>query len=83
MLLVAQMIPAVVMAMGFYAIYIRIGMLNTIWGLIIADSTLAVPFAVLLFSAFMAGIPKELTQAAEIDGAGGGGISIHHRAAEP
>lgn len=69
-LLVAQMIPAVVMAMGFYAIYIRIGMLNTIWGLIIADSTLAVPFGVLLFSAFMAGIPKELTQAAEIDGAG-------------
>ena len=69
-LLVAQMVPAVVMAMGFYVIYIRIGMLNTIWGLIIADSTLAVPFGVLLFSAFMSGIPRELTQAAEIDGAG-------------
>jgi multiple sugar transport system permease protein len=70
LLLVAQMIPAVVMAMGFYVIYIRLGMLNSIWGLIIADSTLAVPFGVLLFSAFMAGIPRELTQAAEIDGAG-------------
>ncbi|MER6575848.1 carbohydrate ABC transporter permease [Nonomuraea sp. NPDC001023] len=70
LLLVAQMIPAVVMAMGFYAIYIRLGLLNTVAGLVVADSTLAVPFAVLLFRAFMAGIPKELMSAAEIDGAG-------------
>lgn len=70
LLLVAQMIPSVVMAMGFYAIYVRLGMLNTVWGLIIADSTIAVPFGVLLFTAFMAGIPKEMLQAARIDGAG-------------
>ena len=68
-LLVAQMIPAVVMAMGFYAIYIRLGMLNTVAGLIVADSTLAVPFAVLLFRAFMESIPRELMSAAQIDGA--------------
>ncbi|WP_298454773.1 carbohydrate ABC transporter permease [uncultured Cellulomonas sp.] len=70
LLLVAQMIPAVVMAMGFYAIYVRLGLLNSVGGLIVADSTIAVPFAVLLFSAFMAGIPRELIQAATIDGAG-------------
>jgi len=70
LLLVAQMIPAVVMAMGFYAIYVRLGLLNSIGGLIVADSTIAVPFAVLLFSAFMSGIPRELVQAATIDGAG-------------
>lgn len=68
-LLVAQMIPAVVMAMGFYAIYVRMGLLNTVWGLIIADSTIAVPFAVLLFTAFMSGMPREILQAARIDGA--------------
>lgn len=70
LLLVAQMIPSVVMAMGFYAIYVRLGLLNTVWGLIIANSTIAVPFGVLLFTAFMSGIPKELMQAATIDGAG-------------
>ncbi|PYF99295.1 multiple sugar transport system permease protein [Georgenia satyanarayanai] len=70
LLLVAQMIPSVVMAMGFYAIYVRLGMLNTVSGLIIADSTIAVPFGVLLFTAFMAGIPREMLQAATIDGAG-------------
>jgi multiple sugar transport system permease protein len=69
-LLVAQMIPAVVMAMGFYAIYVRVGLLNSVWGLILADSTIAVPFAVLLFTAFMSGLPRELLQAARIDGAG-------------
>lgn len=68
-LLVAQMIPAAVMAMGFYAAYIRLGWLNTIWGLIVADSTIAVPFGVLLFTAFMSGIPREIIQAATVDGA--------------
>lgn len=70
LLLVAQMIPAVVMAMGFYAIYLRLGWLDTVVGLIVADSTVAVPFGVLLFTAFMSGIPEELIQAAKIDGAG-------------
>ncbi|GAB3666636.1 carbohydrate ABC transporter permease [Zhihengliuella somnathii] len=70
LLLVAQMIPAVVMAMGFYAIYVRLGLLNSVWGLILADSTIAVPFGVLLFTAFMSGLPRELLQAARIDGAG-------------
>jgi multiple sugar transport system permease protein len=69
-LLVAQMIPAVVMAMGFYAVYVRLGLLNTVGGLIVADSTIAVPFAVLLYTAFMSGIPREMLQAARMDGAG-------------
>jgi len=69
-LLIAQMIPGIIMAMGFYAIYLNIGLLNSIGGLIIADSTIAVPFGVLIFTAFMEGIPDELTAAARIDGAG-------------
>lgn len=68
-LLVAQMIPAVIMAMGFYTIFLNLGILNTWWGLIIADSTIAVPFGVLIFTAFMTGIPDELMSAAKIDGA--------------
>ena len=69
LLIVAQMIPAVVMSIGFYQIYSNLGTLNTLPGLIIADSTIAVPFAVLLYSAFMAGIPRELIEAAQMDGA--------------
>ncbi|MEU5890343.1 carbohydrate ABC transporter permease [Streptomyces sp. NPDC047461] len=68
--LVAQMIPGIIMAMGFYAIYLSLGLLQSVPGLIVADSTLAVPFAVLIFTAFMSGIPEELLQAARTDGAG-------------
>jgi multiple sugar transport system permease protein len=70
LLLIAQMIPSIVMAMGFYTIYIKLGLLSTAWGLILADSTIAVPFGVLIFTAFMSRIPGELLQAARIDGAG-------------
>jgi multiple sugar transport system permease protein len=69
-MLAAQMIPGIIMAMGFYAIYLSVGFLRSVPGLIVADSTLAVPFAVLVFTAFMTGIPGELLQAAQIDGAG-------------
>lgn len=69
-LLIAQMIPGIIMAMGFYAIYLNLGVLNSIPGLVLADSTIAVPFGVLIFTAFMSGIPEELMQAAVVDGAG-------------
>lgn len=70
LLLVAQMIPAVIMAMGYYAALLNLGLLNTLPGLIVADTTIAVPFGVLIFTAFMSGIPDELLQAATADGAG-------------
>jgi multiple sugar transport system permease protein len=69
-MLIAQMIPGIIMAFGFYAIFLTLHFLNNIAGLIVADSTLAVPFGVLIFTAFMSGISNELLQAARIDGAG-------------
>ena len=56
-LLIAQMIPSIIMAMGFYLIFNSWGILDTIPGLILADSTLAVPFGVLIFTAFMSASP--------------------------
>jgi multiple sugar transport system permease protein len=69
-LLIAQMIPSIIMAMGFYAFYLEVGVLDSVAGLIVADSTIAVPFAVLIYVAFMSGVPAELLQAATVDGAG-------------
>ncbi|MGW4214431.1 carbohydrate ABC transporter permease [Lentzea sp. NPDC004789] len=69
-LLVAQMIPGIIMALGFYGIYVSLGITNTVWGLVFADSTVAVPFAVLILTSFIAAVPDELLQAARIDGAG-------------
>ena len=69
LLIVAQMVPAVVMALGFYQLYSDLGVLDTIPGLILANSTLAVPFGVMVLEAFMLSIPRELLQAAQVDGA--------------
>ncbi|HYS40485.1 MAG TPA: carbohydrate ABC transporter permease [Pseudonocardiaceae bacterium] len=69
-LLIAQMIPGIIMAMGFYAILLKTRSINTLPGLVVADSTIAVPFGVLVCTAFMSGIPEDLMQAAKVDGAG-------------
>ncbi|KOX24014.1 ABC transporter permease [Saccharothrix sp. NRRL B-16348] len=69
-LLVAQMIPGIVMALGLYGMFVRFGMTNTVWGLVLADSTIAVPFAVLILTSFLSAVPDEIVQAARIDGAG-------------
>jgi len=68
-LLVVQMIPHVVMANALYAIYARVGLLNTHFGLILADATMGVPFAILILRAFMVSLPRTLMEAALVDGA--------------
>jgi len=68
-LLIAQMIPGVVMANSLYVIITRLGLLNSPVALILADSTLCVPFAILILHAFMGSIPRALSEAALVDGA--------------
>ncbi|MEU8664506.1 carbohydrate ABC transporter permease [Actinoplanes philippinensis] len=48
----------------------RLGLFKTMPGLILVEIAYAMAFCVLLFQAFIAGIPKELDEAATIDGAG-------------
>lgn len=69
-LLVAQMIPGIVMANSFYVAANDLGLLNSPLALILADSTLAVPFATLILHSFLRSVPDELSEAAAIDGAG-------------
>jgi multiple sugar transport system permease protein len=69
-LLIAQMIPGIVIANALYTVYNDLGLLNSIPGLILADATHAIPFAILIMSAFMRSIPMSLVEAARVDGAG-------------
>jgi multiple sugar transport system permease protein len=70
LLLASQTVPNIVIGTTLYQTFSRIGLLNTYPGLILADSTYCVPFAILVLRAFMSGIPDELLGAARIDGAG-------------
>jgi multiple sugar transport system permease protein len=68
-LLLTQMIPTVTLATPMFLIFNQFGLLNSYLGLILADTTYAVPFAVLILRAFFLTVPYELAQAAFVDGA--------------
>lgn len=68
--LIAQMIPSVVFVTALFALYKQFGLLNSYIGLMLANSTASVPFAIILLQAFMRSIPDEMLEAARIDGAG-------------
>jgi multiple sugar transport system permease protein len=69
-ILVSQMVPGIVVANALYSAYNDLGLLNSIGGLILADSTAGIPFAMLILRAFMLSIPTEVVEAAWVDGAG-------------
>jgi multiple sugar transport system permease protein len=69
-ILLSQMIPGIVIANALYTAYNNLGLLNSIPGLILADSTGGIPFAILIIRAFMGNIPAEVVEAARVDGAG-------------
>jgi multiple sugar transport system permease protein len=68
-LLVTQMIPTIVIANALYTLFNDVNLLNTYWGLILADSAAQIPFSILLMRAFMESIPPSLVEAALVDGA--------------
>lgn len=69
-ILISQMIPGIVIANALYTAYERIGLLNSIPGLIIANSANAIPFGILIMRSFMLGVPASIVEAARVDGAG-------------
>lgn len=69
-ILISQMIPGIVVANALYDAYSDLGLLNSIPGLILADSTHGIPFAILIMRAFLTTIPAEVIEAARVDGAG-------------
>lgn len=69
-LLVTQMIPAVALGIPYYLLFERLHLLNSYMGLILADSTYAVPFIVVVLRAYLLTVPKELREACFVDGGG-------------
>jgi multiple sugar transport system permease protein len=69
-ILVSQMVPGIVVANALYSAYSDLGLLNSTVGLIFADSSTGVPFAILVLRAFLASVPGEVIEAAWVDGAG-------------
>lgn len=68
-ILASLMIPVQVVLVPFYQTVVGLGLLNTRIGLIISYTAFFLPFSVYLMTSFYAGLPRELVEAARIDGA--------------
>jgi multiple sugar transport system permease protein len=68
-LLIAQILPSIVIANTLFLVYHRLHLLNSYPGLITADASYAIPFGILVLRAFMLGLPKDVLNAARVDGA--------------
>lgn len=66
--LVTQMIPATLLVVPMFIIFSRMGLLDTLWGLLLADTAFSVPLAVWMIKGFVDGIPVDLEEAAMVDG---------------
>ena len=64
-----QMFPTVVILITLYGFYNKWGLLDTYRGLILADTTFALPLAITLLKSFYDTISKSIDEAARIDGA--------------
>ena len=66
----AQMFPIVSRMISLYDLLGKIHLINTRTGLILALTAAMLPFTITLMASFFDGIPRELEEAATVDGAG-------------
>ncbi|MBW1879182.1 MAG: sugar ABC transporter permease [Deltaproteobacteria bacterium] len=67
--LVTQMFPGVVMLIPLYILLDAFGLLDSLMGLVLVYATTAVPFSVWTLKGYFDTIPRELEEAALLDGA--------------
>jgi N,N'-diacetylchitobiose transport system permease protein len=70
MLLIVQMLPAQAMVIPLFIDFRGIGLLDSLAGLILIYSAQALPLSIWLLRNFVAAVPRDLEEAAAIDGAG-------------
>jgi|Tabmets5t2r1_1033131.scaffolds.fasta_scaffold03118_3 multiple sugar transport system permease protein len=67
--LAVSLFPPVALVPPLYELWYRIGLLNTYEGLYIPYTSFTLPLTIFILTTFFAAIPKELEEAAKIDGA--------------
>ncbi len=68
-ILLSRLLPSVALAIPYYAIVLRLGLLNTYWALLAIYVVLTVPFTTLVLTLSFRTIPKEIDEAAQLEGA--------------
>lgn len=68
--LITQMLPSTLVLTSLYIMFSKTGLLNSYIAPMLADATLGIPFSVIILRTYFLSIPKELDEAAKIDGCG-------------
>ncbi|BBK42537.1 sugar ABC transporter permease [Allostella vacuolata] len=64
----ARFVPIIVLMIPLYVMFRSGGMLNSLWGVIIAQTGFLLPYAILILAPYFETISHELEEAARIDG---------------
>ena len=67
-LISCMMIPGIINTVPLYTLMIRINAIDTLWGMCLVCATLALPSSVFIFTGFIQALPREVEEAAIIDG---------------
>ena len=67
-LLITQMLPGVVILIPLFKVFIKLGLINDLWSLVLVNTTVNLPFCMIMMSGFFSNIPATLEEAAQIDG---------------
>jgi multiple sugar transport system permease protein len=67
--LATQMIPGVLLVVPYFKLLTQVGLFDTRIGLILALTSITLPFSVWMLKGYIDGVPVEVDQAAMIDGA--------------
>ncbi|WP_051302062.1 carbohydrate ABC transporter permease [Salibacterium aidingense] len=68
LILTARMLPPIVIVVPLYLIMQQLGLLNTLWAMLIVYTGFNLPFVVWMLKAFFEEIPESLEESAMIDG---------------
>jgi multiple sugar transport system permease protein len=63
-----RMFPPILVAVGFFKVFIRLGLYNNLFGLIMVNSAMTLPFSIWMMKGYFDRIPKSIDEAAMIDG---------------
>ena len=67
-ILISQALPTILIAIPLFSLLSKLGLLNTYPGLILSNVARALPFSIWMLWGFFQSIPRELEEAAQMDG---------------
>lgn len=68
LILFTYMVPAILLIIPIFLTIDRLGLINSLWSLVIIEIAFALPFSIWLLKGFFDGLPDEILDAALIDG---------------